>query len=78
MKKRDDDVGVSANLPDSIVPDINVPIMKPSKPNRFNLIKWINKAKTKISENVERRSSQIANWILSMPRWPNVMISFRI
>ena len=64
MKKRNDDVEASANLLDSMVPDINVPIMKPNKPNRFNFKKWIDNAKTKISENVERRSSQIANWIL--------------
>ena len=63
MKKHNDDVEASANLLDSMVPDINVPIMKPSKPNRFNFKKWIDNAKTKISENVRRKSSQIANWI---------------
>ena len=65
MKKRNDGVEASANLLYSMVPDINVPIMKPSKPNRFNFEKWIDNAKTKISENVKRRSSQIANWILN-------------
>ena len=65
MKKRNDDVEASVNLLDSMVPDINVPIMKPSKPNRFNFKKWIDNAKTKISENVKRKSSQIANWILN-------------
>ena len=65
MKKRSDDVEASANLLDSMVPDIDVPIMKPSKPNRFNFKKFIDNAKTKISEDVKRRSSQIANWILN-------------
>ena len=64
MKKRNDDVEASANLLDSMVPDINVPIMKPSKTYRFNFRKWIDNEK-KISENVQRRSSQIANRILN-------------
>ena len=50
---------------DSIVPEINVPIMKLSRRKRFNMKKWIENAKTKLSENVERKSSQIANWILN-------------
>ena len=50
---------------DSIVPDINVPIMKLSRRKRFNIEKWIENSKTKISENVKRKSSQIANWILN-------------
>ena len=65
MKKPNDVVDVGVNLLDSLVPDINVPIMKPSKPIRFNLKKWIDNAKTKLSENVKRKSSQIANWILN-------------
>ena len=65
IKKRNDDVETSVNLLDSMVPDINVSLMKPSKPNRFNFKKWIDNAKTKISENVRRKSSQIANWILN-------------
>ena len=65
MKKHNHDVDVVSNLLDSLVPDINVPIMKPSKPNRFNFKKWIDNAKTKLSENIKRKSSQIANWILN-------------
>ena len=65
MKKRNDDVDAGASLLDSMVPDINVPIMKSSKRNRFNFQKWIDNAKTKLSENVKRKSLQIANWILN-------------
>ena len=65
MKKPNDDVDAGANLLDCMVPDINVPIMKPSKRNRFNSKKWIDNAKTKLSENVERKSLKIANWILN-------------
>ena len=50
---------------ESIVPKINVPIMKLSRRKRFNIEKWIENAKTKLSENVKRKSSQIANWILN-------------
>ena len=39
MKKPNDDVEISVNLLNSMVPDMNVPIMKPSKPNRFNFKK---------------------------------------
>ena len=51
------------NRLDTIVPDINVPIMKiserkPSKPNRFNSRKWLQNA-------VNQTSLQIADWILN-------------
>ena len=65
MKKRYDDVDAGANLLDCLVPDIDVPIMKPSKRNRFNFKKWIDNAKTKLAENIKRKSSQIADWILN-------------
>ena len=66
MKKRDDDVDVSANLLDSLVPDINVPIMKPSRGAWFK--NWIQNAKCKMheaSETIKKRSMEISNWILN-------------
>ena len=50
---------------DSIVPDINVPIMKLSRKNPFNMEKWINKTTAKISKKIKQKSMQIANWILN-------------
>ena len=38
---------------DSIVPDINVPILKPKKISKFSINKWIDNAKKKISKNVQ-------------------------
>ena len=38
------------NLLDTIVPDINVPIMELSRKKTFNMEKWINKTVTKISK----------------------------
>ena len=51
------------NLLDTIVPDINVPIMeiskrKPSKPNQFTSRKWFQNA-------VKQTSVPIAHWILN-------------
>ena len=53
----------TANLLDTNVPEINVPIMelserKPSKTNRFNSRKWFQNA-------VKQTSLQIAHWILN-------------
>ena len=53
----------NTHLLDTIVPDINVPIMetnkrKPSKTNRFNSRKWFQNA-------VKQTSLQIADWILN-------------
>ena len=65
MKKRNNDVDAGANLLDSLVPDINVPIMKPSKSAWFK--NWIQNAKCKMreaSETIKQRSMEIANWIL--------------
>ena len=59
MKKRNDDVEASANLLDSMVPDINVPTMKPSKPNRFNFKKWIDYAKTKNQKMLEGKAHRL-------------------
>ena len=50
---------------DSIVPDINVPIMKPTKNSKVSINKWIDNAKMKISENVAQNSLKIADWILN-------------
>ena len=66
MKKRYDDVDGGANLLDSLVPDINVPFMKPSKGALFK--NWIQNAKCKMheaSETIKKRSMEIANWILN-------------
>ena len=49
---------------DSIVPDIDVPILKPKKNSKFSINKWIDNAKMKISENVQQNSLKIADWIL--------------
>ena len=49
----------------SIVPDINVPIMKPRKNSKLSINKWIDNAIIKISENVQQNSVQIAVWILN-------------
>ena len=49
---------------DSIVPDIDVPILKPKKISKFSINRWIDNAKMKISENVQRNSLKIADWIL--------------
>ena len=50
---------------DSIVPDINVPIMKLSRKKTFNMEKWIDKTTAKISTKIKQKSMQIANWILN-------------
>ena len=50
---------------DSIVPDIDVPIRKPKKNSKFTINRWIDNAKMKISENLQRNSLKIANWILN-------------
>ena len=66
MKESNDDADVRANILDSLVPDINVPIMKPSKGAWFK--NWIQNAKCKMheaSETIKRRSMEIANWILN-------------
>ena len=39
---------------DSIVPDIDVPVLKPKKYSKFSINKWIDNAKIKISENVQK------------------------
>ena len=55
-----------ANLLDSLVPDIKVPIMEPSKGVWFK--NWIKNAKCKMreaSENIKRKNMQIAHWILN-------------
>ena len=49
---------------DSIVPDIDVPILKPKKISKFSINTWIDNAKMKISENIQRNSFSIADWIL--------------
>ena len=49
---------------DSIVPDIDVPILKPKKISKFSINRWIDNAKMKISENLQRNSLNIADWIL--------------
>ena len=66
MEKRNGDVDASANLLDSLVPDIDVPIMKPSKGVWFK--NWIQNAKCKMheaSETIKQRSMEIAYWILN-------------
>ena len=66
MKKRNHDDEVGSNLLDSLVPDINVPIMKPSKGAWFK--NWIQNAKCKMhdaSETIKQRNMEIANWILN-------------
>ena len=66
IKKRNDDVVAGANLLDSLVPDIDVPIMKPSEGAWFE--NWIQNAKWKMheaSETIKQRSMEIANWILN-------------
>ena len=50
---------------DSIVPDIDVPVLKPKKYSKFSINKWIDNAKIKISENVQKNSLKIADWILN-------------
>ena len=50
---------------DSIVPDIDVPKLKPKKNLKFSINKWIDDAKIKISENVQPNSLKIADWILN-------------
>ena len=44
---------------DSIVPDIDVPILKPKKISKFSINRWIDNAKMKISENIQRKSLQL-------------------
>ena len=46
------------------VPEINVPIMKPSRKKPFKK-EWINNATTKISNQIKQKSMQIAEWILN-------------
>ena len=50
---------------DSIVPDIDVPILKPKKISKFSINKWIDNAKMKISEMFNVNSLKIADWILN-------------
>ena len=50
---------------DSIVPEIKVPIMKPSRRKPFKIKEWINNATTKISNQIKQKSMQIAEWILN-------------
>ena len=50
---------------DSVVPEINVPIMKPSRRKPFKIKQWINNAITKISNQIKQKSMQIAEWILN-------------
>ena len=57
--------GVSESILDSIVPEINVPIMKPSRKKPFKIKEWINNATTKISNQIKQKSMQIAEWILN-------------
>ena len=49
---------------ESVVPDIDVPILKLRKKSKFSINKWIDNAKLKISEDVQQNSSKIADWIL--------------
>ena len=66
MEKRSDDVDASANFLDSLVPDVPIIIMKPSKGVWFK--NWIQNAKCKMheaSETIKQRSMEIANWILN-------------
>ena len=51
-------------ISDSIVPDIDVPILKPKNISKFSINRWIDDAKMKISENVQHNSLKIADWIL--------------
>ena len=50
---------------DSIVPDIDILILKPKKNSKFSINEWIDNAKMKISENVKLNSLKIADWILN-------------
>ena len=50
---------------DSIVPEINVPIMNLSRRKPFKMKQRINNATTKISNQIEEKSKQIAEWILN-------------
>ena len=50
---------------DSVVPEINVPIMKPSRRKPFKIKQWINNAITKISNQIKQKSMQISEWILN-------------
>ena len=50
---------------DSIVPEIKVPIMKPSRRKPFKIKEWINNAITTISNQIKQKSMQIAEWILN-------------
>ena len=38
---------------DSIVPDIDVPILKPKKSSKFSINRWIDNAKLKILDKVK-------------------------
>ena len=46
---------------DSIVPDIDFPILKPKKISKFSINRWIDNAKMKISENIQNKNLQIAD-----------------
>ena len=46
---------------DSIVPDIDVPILKPRNISKFSISRWIDDAKMKISENLQRNNLNIAD-----------------
>ena len=50
---------------DSVVPEIDVPVMKPNKRKSFKIKQWLNNAVTKISNQIEQKSVQIAEWILN-------------
>ena len=56
---------VSEFILDSIVPEINVPIMRLSRKKPFRMKQLIENAKVKLTENVWKKSSEIANWILN-------------
>ena len=49
---------------DRIVPDIDVPILKPKKVSKFSISKWIDNAKMRILETIQQNSLKIADWIL--------------
>ena len=56
---------VSQFIRDSVVPEVDVPAMKPSRKKTFNIEKWINKTIAKISKKIKQKCMQIANWILN-------------
>ena len=50
---------------DSIVPEIIVPIMKPSRRKPFEIKKWINNATTEISKQIIQKNMEKEKWILN-------------